>query len=148
MRLTIIPFLPFELGESDQARKVVENYKIYGSNGEYSYLQECFANLNYMVKKNLGNKFVVVNACDALARKTHDIYEDVYVKLFIASSAESIYRQARLEPNLYWTEQCRQHGAMIKEKGVDSVQAAKAGLKEFSSIEEAKKNGIKGVIRA
>ena len=142
MTLTIIPFLPFELGESNLARKVVENYKKYESTGEYTYLKECFASLCFIVEKHPEKKIVAVNACDAIARKTYDLYKNFYIKAFIANSADSIFRQAQLQPNQYWTEECRLNGQMMKRNGFDPLEAAKAGFVQLPSIEEAKARGF------
>lgn len=145
MTLNIIPFAPFELGESDLAHIVVENYINYESTNKYECLKFCFANLTYMVTEHPEKKIIATMACDALARKLFDVYNNIYVKFFIANSASSITVRAKLfwmkEINQYWCEQCLLLSKKIEEEGFDPSQAKAAGLAVLGK-EEAKASGL------
>ena len=130
MTLTITPFLPFELGESNLARNAVESYKKYEKTGDYSCLKDCFANLFYVEKKCPEKKITAAKASDALARVTVDRYDDIYKKCFIANSADSALMTAKLD-NQFWNNQYKTLADKILEEGMEPLQATEAGFGIF-----------------
>ena len=128
MTLIIVPFLPFELGESNLAQKVVESYNKYGSTGEYSFLKDCFAYLYHMAANNPKKKIIAAKASEALACKTINVYNDIYIKFFIANSVNSIFSEAQLEASQYWIDQSHLMKKKINEEIFNKPQSKEAGL--------------------
>jgi hypothetical protein len=142
MTLVITPFIPFELGETDLAQRAVQSYKKYDQTGEYAILRECFSNIHHLVNLNPSKKFVAIQACEALARTTIDLYQSIYVKFVIANFVCSIRDNAQLGVDPYWAAQCIVKMQLIKADGVDYKKAKEAGLR----IEDSNSLAANGVV--
>lgn len=140
MTLVVTPFRPFHLGGSPSATAAIANYMEYEKTGKYCYLKECFAKLDFLVAEDPSRKIIATQASEALARKTIDVYQSVYIKLFIANSVDSIRRHARAEVDPYWVEQSLAFAEKIKEEGLDQDEAEAAGLRVLTPKEAKSAN--------
>lgn len=131
----------FNIGNSNIAKNVITLYGRYQSGRKYEDLQNCFANLNFLVQDKLGVDLEACQATHALALSVFDSETNVYKKYFIANSANSIIDRAKLCTHLntfynLWKMKEMECAKFVSSQGLNPQAAQEAGLLVYTKVSQ------------